>query len=328
MSLVSGNTTKKQTSLPFSNTSTSSTNKPYLQNEKLWTAVAFQQEFTESLNNHGLLGKKKKFEQDPTKRKPTLSQKMGLKEPPPKKLTDSQWNNVERNLVTNRLSHLEDGCPICFESFAFNDIVCITNCGHVYHQNCLQSFERCNIWRKRSCPMCRLEDYQRKETKLHLSLLKNTCALMVQSLCRGNVMRKIYRRLYFAKYPDRHEKYCVSKLSSINERLESRVIQDEKNVDDFLKRIDEQVKQSLLILNMQEDQWNKVESKALGREEKDEECPICLCAFKGRKCTITSCGHIFHEKCLSSFEKFIESKNQKCPVCRQIYVKKPISFDE
>ena len=301
--------------------------KPYLNNKSLWTAVAFQQEFTEALNNGGLSlsSQKKKFEQDPTKRKPTLAQKMGLKEGPPRKLTDLEWDAVEQNLETKRESAIEDGCPICIESFGVREHICITNCGHIFHENCLKGFEKCNTWKKRSCPMCRLEDYQRKETKVHVKFVRKNSTIVIQSMYRGCQVRKKFQRALFEKYPDKHQEYCLSKLSSINSRLEIKQKQEEKEVDDFLSKIDEQVKKSLLILNMQDDEWLKVEQKVNKKEEKDEECPICLCTLEGRKCVVTSCGHIFHEKCLCSFEKFIEETTHKCPVCRQVYITKSLN---
>ncbi|KAF0984727.1 hypothetical protein FDP41_000626 [Naegleria fowleri] len=301
--------------------------KPYKQNEKLWTAVAFQQEFLDVLNSNGLLSeKKKKFEQDPTKRKPTLAQKMGLRQPPPKPLNDMEWRSIERMIVTNRISLIEDGCPICMEWFNFRDSVCVTNCGHMFHENCLKGFERCNSWRKRTCPMCRLDDYQRKNTTLHLSFLRNWNAQTIQALLRGAFARKKFRKVYFEKFPDRHREFVLSKLSSLNSRLEETIQQDEKQVDNFLRNIDDQVKQSLLLINMHDEEWRRVETKL--DKDQDEECPICLCHLHERNCVITSCGHVFHGKCLQSFEKFNETSTQpKCPLCRQIYAKRDYRFD-
>ncbi|KAG2383198.1 hypothetical protein C9374_004535 [Naegleria lovaniensis] len=295
--------------------------KPYKQNEKLWTAVAFQQEFLDVLNNNGLLSNKKKFEQDPVKRKPTLAQKMGLREPPPKPLNAMEWKSVERMIITNRISLIEDGCPICMELFGFRDVVCVTNCGHIFHENCLKGFEKCNCWRKRCCPMCRLEDYQRNNTTIHLNLLRNCNAQTIQALFRGVIIRKKYRKFLFEKYPERHQKFLLTKLSSINSRLEETIQQDEKNVDDFLRNIDEQVKQSLILMNMHDDEWKKVETKLV--TDQNEECPICLCFLHERHCVVTSCGHVFHDKCLQSFENFQDNSQHKCPLCRQLYVKKP-----
>jgi hypothetical protein len=44
-----------------------------------------------------------------------------------------------------------ESCSICFENFKENEIVNITKCIHIYHENCI------NEWLKRNktCPLCR-----------------------------------------------------------------------------------------------------------------------------------------------------------------------------
>ena len=40
---------------------------------------------------------------------------------------------------------------------------------------------------------------------------------------------------------------------------------------------------------------------------------------------LLSCSHIFHKKCLESFERFsLDSIAKTCPICRSTYVKKTI----
>ncbi|KAL9649968.1 hypothetical protein ABK040_014985 [Willaertia magna] len=291
----------------------------YMKNQSLWGAVAFQQELSEMLK---LNKKTAAFEQDPTKRKPTIYQKMGLRPGIPKKLTKEEWNSIEARTINRNI--LDNPCPICMEEFQINSIVCITSCGHVYHNNCLLGFEKCNYWKKRSCPMCRNEDYQRKGTFIHLSNIKNNSVLKIQSYYRGFKVRKHLQKLLFEKYPERHQEYCLKKLENINQRYMLKQLHEERVVDDFLSKIDEQLQQSRLLLNMQPEHWKKVESKV---NELDDDCAICLCPLKERKCCITSCGHVFHEKCLQSFERFAQENKttHKCPICRQIYIKKEVT---
>ena len=48
---------------------------------------------------------------------------------------------------------------------------------------------------------------------------------------------------------------------------------------------------------------------------KREECPICLETFRGEdKVKVLPCGHLFHEKCASSW---IVDVRGICPLCRQ-----------
>jgi hypothetical protein len=56
-------------------------------------------------------------------------------------------------------------------------------------------------------------------------------------------------------------------------------------------------------MNLEE--WQEVEKKIKEREKNNEieNCPICLEDFTIEKQVILSCTHVFHEKCLRSFEK-------------------------
>ena len=84
--------------------------------------------------------------------------------------------------------------------------------------------------------------------------------------------------------------------------------------------------------------WDKVEAAALSRDEQD--CAICLgdLGGPGKQKALTSCSHLFHAQCLSSFERFataisadrhrqtLESEPKpecpKCPCCRSGYSKR------
>ena len=56
-----------------------------------------------------------------------------------------------------------------------------------------------------------------------------------------------------------------------------------------------------------------------------KECPICMVEYVINDTTnITSCGHIFHNNCLSKWE-LKQKENEKkveCPICRKNYNKK------
>ncbi|CAM6108933.1 unnamed protein product [Calypogeia fissa] len=61
-------------------------------------------------------------------------------------------------------------------------------------------------------------------------------------------------------------------------------------------------------------QWAEVQEKSKQRQDTAEPCPICKEKFLIKEKVILSCSHIFHQKCLASFERY--SQLHCCPVCR------------
>ena len=57
---------------------------------------------------------------------------------------------------------------------------------------------------------------------------------------------------------------------------------------------------------MEQSQWDTIEDKLEGR--KDAYCPICMEAFNQGREVLLSCSHMFHQACLSAFEKFMKSE--------------------
>jgi hypothetical protein len=51
-------------------------------------------------------------------------------------------------------------------------------------------------------------------------------------------------------------------------------------------------------------------------------CPICMVPFTKFNETILSCSHIFHSKCIQSFEKFVDLGKRQCPLCRHLNYQK------
>lgn len=49
----------------------------------------------------------------------------------------------------------------------------------------------------------------------------------------------------------------------------------------------------------------------------DDDCPICMMPLRSKMKArlLTSCGHVFHERCLASFEEFAPGR-ACCPMCR------------
>ena len=64
------------------------------------------------------------------------------------------------------------------------------------------------------------------------------------------------------------------------------------------------------------EEWQEVERQSLKRNPKfTEPCPICYEDLKLRPQSILSCSHVFHGKCLESFERF--TRERVCPICRK-----------
>lgn len=62
------------------------------------------------------------------------------------------------------------------------------------------------------------------------------------------------------------------------------------------------------------------------KERVKDKCSICLAdlAAGGKALMVTSCCHVFHAVCLTSFECFTEVVPHKCPNCRKAYEKTPL----
>ena len=69
--------------------------------------------------------------------------------------------------------------------------------------------------------------------------------------------------------------------------------------------------------------WDRIEGQLEGR--KDAFCPICMCAFSEGREVLLSCSHMFHQACLSAFEKFMKSDERCCPICRTSRYQKKIT---
>ncbi|CDW86376.1 ring finger protein 32 [Stylonychia lemnae] len=66
-------------------------------------------------------------------------------------------------------------------------------------------------------------------------------------------------------------------------------------------------------------EWKNIEKVSLQRFNEKEPCPICYEELSYQDQNILSCSHVFHKKCLESFEKFMKIKGHEkaCPICRK-----------
>lgn len=63
-----------------------------------------------------------------------------------------------------------------------------------------------------------------------------------------------------------------------------------------------------------ERQWAEAHAASKQRAENHTECSICRDEFRADDQVLLSCSHVFHERCIRSFERF--AYERCCPICR------------
>lgn len=131
-----------------------------------------------------------------------------------------------------------------------------------------------------------------------------------------------------------YKKLLCEEINKVKLRHAELMYDYEKNVEELLKArnsklkviIDEIMDQKAM-MEMQEFttekkvKWEICRRKA--KKRNDKECAICLQSLHNCKpLYLTSCTHVFHAACLSSFEHM--SNIRKCPICRGKYDRIPM----
>lgn len=221
--------------------------------------------------------KEKEYVLDPKPSPLTLAQKLGLVDAPDQPLSETQWQEAKKKSNTRDDSKMP--CVICKEDFGIQEQV-LLSCTHVFHRACLQAFER--FTGKKTCPMCRKEQYQTRVIHEGSRHHRHKCATMIQACWRGYVVRCMYRKLRESnppKDPRLRKKFFEEKLHSITERM---VKSCDFDVHSFLREMDSSLAASRKVFRdfdtrfqpITEDQWEAIQLRAVERENK--ECPICL----------------------------------------------------
>ncbi|NXO54583.1 RNF32 protein, partial [Aramus guarauna] len=278
----------------------------------------------------------KEYVLDPSPPQLTLAQKLGLVEPPSLPLTAEEWVKIKQRSVQHGDS--VQPCAICREEFALQPQV-LLSCSHVFHKSCLKAFEK--FTGKKSCPMCRKEQYQTRVIHDGARLFKIKCAIRIQASWRGYIVRKWYKNLRKTVPPKDsklRKQFFEKKVQQISNRLLSSY---DINLDEFFSEIDSSLAAS-------RDVFQQLEGKEILLSETDWEkiqmqveicdCPICImplspavhpaCLFPGNsndlsgQTVLLSCSHLFHHTCLQAFEEFSLGERHICPLCRSYYQKK------
>lgn len=73
--------------------------------------------------------------------------------------------------------------------------------------------------------------------------------------------------------------------------------------------------------------WEQVQQCM--RSRGNEDCPICMLPLSRHAvgCSLLSCSHMFHKKCITSFEEFefVRGGNPTCPICRHAYCRRDLT---
>ncbi|XP_043920721.1 RING finger protein 32 [Protopterus annectens] len=285
----------------------------------------------------------KEYVLDPSPSPLSLAQKLGLVETPVAPLSTEEWAKVKKRSVEQGDS--SQPCVICKEEFGLQQQV-LLSCSHVFHRVCLQSFERFSG--RKTCPLCRKEQYQTRVIHDGTNKYKNKCAAKIQALWRGYIVRKWYRHLRKTVPPkDKtlRKRFYEEKFQEISNRL---LKSCETNVEEFISEIDQcltansnmlQKLDNLCSPTISDEEWQKIQLKAIQRETMD--CPICITplshssSFPGssvpdsgdqyhssRQMVLLSCSHLFHHTCLQAFEDLTIERKLICPLCRSFYQKR------
>mmetsp|Transcript_15738 Transcript_15738/g.28763 ORF Transcript_15738/g.28763 Transcript_15738/m.28763 type:complete len:353 (+) Transcript_15738:1397-2455(+) len=274
----------------------------------------------------------------------TLAQRLGIVDKPAAPLTNEEWTQVE-SLAAHRQVH-KHSCPICMEAFKGYASV-ILSCAHVFHAQCLNSFERHAA--QRVCPICRKRDYDKKQfvgTQLYYI---EASAVKLQSWFRGHLARVKFaeiRRLHPPQHYLVKRKYYGKQLAELGNQLTDEVERRSKEIDALFAEFDRQQETTKQVLDnlpwrkpkspkapqpvakltpLEERRWSR--AKSLAQKRHETECPICIQEFGGgRALCILSCSHVFHSRCVEAFERYSVRADPCCPVCRQKYEKTQFEF--
>ncbi|NWT39479.1 RNF32 protein, partial [Chroicocephalus maculipennis] len=271
---------------------------------------------------------------DPSPPQLTLAQKLGLVEPPSLPLTAEEWGRIKQRSIQHGDSM--QPCAICREEFALQPQV------HLFFQACLKAFEK--FTGKKSCPMCRKEQYHTRVIHDGARLFKIKCATRIQASWRGYIVRKWYknlRRTVPPKDSKLRKQFFEEKVQQISNRLLSSY---DINLDEFFSEIDSSIAASRNVFQqlegkqilISETDWEKIQMQAFRQEIFD--CPICIMPLSptvhpahlssgnsdqfSRQVVLLSCSHLFHHPCLQAFEEFSLGERHVCPLCRSYYQKK------
>ncbi|XP_060603725.1 RING finger protein 32-like [Ruditapes philippinarum] len=208
--------------------------------------------------------KEREYVLDPKPPPLTLAQKFGLVDAPEQPLTETDWKKAKDK--SNKRDDSKMPCVICKEDFGTQEQV-LLSCTHVFHRACLQAFER--FTGKKTCPMCRREQYQTRVIHEGSRYHRHKCATMIQANWRGYVVRCMYVKLRESnppKDPKLRQKFYEEKLHKITDRM---VRSCDFDVHSFLREMDQSLEASRNVFRdfdarfqqISEEEWEAIQLK-------------------------------------------------------------------
>ena len=248
----------------------------------------------------------------------TLAQRMGLESVPDPALTAQEWEVVAERSRQGERS--KEPCAICLGGFTTESQV-LLSCAHVFHRACLRSWER--HAKSRCCPICRKVHYQKRTIHDGANLFRDECAARVQAAWRGMTTRRVTGPQLRRANPAAMRAWSEHRLGSLTDKLVSELDAEHDALDALFAEIDSSVAASRVVMELGTVDWAHCEGAARARGL--AECPVCLSGLcAGERLSLLSCTHVYHERCLSSFERFSLGGACLCPVCRAPYAKTSI----
>lgn len=174
----------------------------------------------------------------------TLAQRLGLVAKPAQPLTHEQWEQVKH--ASDSRQDSEVPCSICLEDFRTRPQV-ILSCSHVFHGECLRSFERFSG--KRYCPLCRCPYFDATIHYSGLMVWRKKSASRIQRAwrgyrSRGEIFLQLRQPQLRAEAPTLHRRFCGKALQALGGKLEKVCEAHEDALDRFLQELDGSVASS------------------------------------------------------------------------------------
>eukprot|EP01062_Namystynia_karyoxenos_P065174 TRINITY_DN584_c0_g1_i1.p1 TRINITY_DN584_c0_g1~~TRINITY_DN584_c0_g1_i1.p1 ORF type:complete len:459 (+),score=97.42 TRINITY_DN584_c0_g1_i1:80-1378(+) len=308
---------------------------------RLWSAVALQQHLAQAVLRGAPLPQP--GEAPPRRQQRlTLAQKMGLAPAPPPPLSAADWEAVERE--SRRRGDSEQPCAICHEPFGVAP-QCILSCSHVFHQQCVQAFERFQRSGRgggfASCPICRRRDYEKHAHTGGLECHRQASATTIQRVWRGSRDRAKYYDMRIKANPAFRRERQLAAVKGISELELAAAAERERGIDAFFAELDA-AREAAVAEHLPQGQWDHARKLLLERGVGD--CAICLgpllppemapqqhsdphSGALARESVLLSCSHAFHAPCLASFEEYercAHASERRCPCCRSRYAATPL----
>ncbi len=249
----------------------------------------------------------------------SLAFRRGLIKPVEKRGVDVMmpfdWYLIESQLV--KKVNPDTSCPICMEIFNRGEEV-LLSCGHIFHKVCLRSFENFMKTAELSCPICRAKNYQKKLTNLGHIFLQKVSITKIQTVCRGYLARKGFKRQLRRYYRSgagnetRRAAFFQNEFSAMSRRMDKTMNDRGHQLDTILRSVDRTLEDSRqldqlfeqMLLQRQHDQsssnMNSQHSPAAalssGSQLKDAKTGMIeYCATEVCSATATPWAMIYHQ---------------------------------